>query len=150
MSGDGGNALSAVPTSPRMIYKVDHVIYKVVEACPGFWNNSGMLEHLLGNKAAERVLLYLANYGQGYPREIAATYGSSVSVILKQLARLENGGILASRTLGRTRLYELNPRWYFHRELKALLEKALEALPKDEIQKYYRARRRPRRPGKPL
>jgi DNA-binding transcriptional ArsR family regulator len=109
-----------------------------------------MLETLLGNKTAERVLLYLANYGQGYPREIAATHGSSVSVVLKQLARLEDGGILVSRTLGRTRLYEINPRWFFYKELKALLEKALAALPADELKRHYRARRRPRRAGKPL
>ena len=109
-----------------------------------------LLDNLLGNKTAERVLLYLANYGQGYPREIAATFGSSVSVVLKQLTRLENGGILVSRMLGRTRLYELNPRWYFYKELKALLEKALAALPAEEVKKHYRARRRPRRAGKPL
>lgn len=109
-----------------------------------------MLEILLGNKTAERVLLYLANYGQGYPREIAATYGSSVSVVLKQLTRLENGGILVSRMIGRTRLYELNPRWYFQKELKVLLDKALAALPAEELKTHYRARRRPRRGGKPL
>jgi DNA-binding transcriptional ArsR family regulator len=108
-----------------------------------------MLEALLGNKTAERVLLFLANYGQGYPREIAATHELSVSVVLKQLARLENGGILVSRMLGRTRLYELNPRWFFHKELKLLLEKALAALPDEEVQRHYRARRRPRRAGKP-
>lgn len=109
-----------------------------------------MLENLLGNKTAERVLLYLANYGHGYAREIAATHGSSVSVILKQLTRLENSGILVSRTLGRTRLYELNPRWFFYKELKALLEKALAALPAEEVKRHYRARRRPRRANKPL
>ena len=109
-----------------------------------------MLENLLGNQTAERVLLYLANYGQGYPSEIAATHGTAVSVVLKQLTRLENGGILVSRTLGRTRVYELNPRWFFYKELKALLEKALAALPADEVKRHYRARRRPRRAGKPL
>jgi hypothetical protein len=71
-------------------------------------------------------------------------------VVLKQLARLEEGGILVSRLLGRTRIYELNPRWFFHKELKALLEKALGALPPDEVKKHYRARQRPRRAGKPL
>ena len=81
---------------------------------------------------------------------IAATHGSSVSVVLKQLTRLENAGVLVSRTLGRTRLYELNPRWFFYKELRALLEKALTALPAEELKRHYRARRRPRRPGKPL
>ena len=109
-----------------------------------------MLDALFGNKTAERVLLYLANYGQGYARQIASTHGSPVSVVLKQLARLEEGGILVSRMLGRTRLYELNPRWFFYRELKALLEKALESLPAEEVKKHYRARQRPRRAGKPL
>jgi DNA-binding transcriptional ArsR family regulator len=109
-----------------------------------------MLDTLFGNKTAERVLLYLANYGQGYARQIASTHGSPVSVVLKQLARLEEGGILVSRMLGRTRLYELNPRWFFYKELKALLEKALEALPAEDVKKYYRARQRPRRAGKPL
>ena len=55
-----------------------------------------MLESLLGNKTAERVLLYLANYGQGYAREIAATHGVSVSVVLKQLAPDGNSHICAS------------------------------------------------------
>jgi hypothetical protein len=42
-----------------------------------------------------------------------------------------------SRTLGRTRVYELNPRWFFYKELKALLEKALAALPVEEVKKHY-------------
>jgi len=124
------------------------MISKRVESTLPVCNNAHMLDTLLGNKTAERVLLYLANYGQGYATQIAATHGSSVSVVLKQLARLENGGILVSRSLGRTRVYELNPRWFFHKELKALLEKALAALPEEEVKKHYRARRRPRRAGK--
>lgn len=133
-----------------MIYRRDHMISKRVETAGRVCDNGGMLESLFGNKTAERVLLYLANYGQGYPREIAATHGSSVSVVLKQLTRLENGGILVSRMLGRTRLYELNPRWFFYKELKAILDKALAALPKEELKRHYRARQRPRRAGKPL
>ena len=133
-----------------MIYIRDHMISKRVEAGGRVCDNGGMLESLFGNKTAERVLLYLANYGQGYPREIAATHGSSVSVVLKQLTRLESGGILVSRMLGRTRLYELNPRWFFYKELKAILDKALAALPKEELKRHYRARQRPRRAGKPL
>ncbi|HNX33839.1 MAG TPA: hypothetical protein PKM57_04380 [Kiritimatiellia bacterium] len=42
-----------------------------------------------------------------------------------QLDKLENGGMLASRKVGRTRLYALNPRYAFLPELKALLDKAL-------------------------
>lgn len=109
-----------------------------------------MLEPLFGNKTAERVLLYLANYQQGYARDIAATYSTAVSMVQKQLTRLEAAGILLSRLVGKTRVYQLNPSWYFHKELSALLSKALDALPEDEIAKYYRKRQRPRRAGKPM
>lgn len=109
-----------------------------------------MLESLFGNKTAERVLLYLANYSQGYARDIAATFETTLSMVQKQLTRLEDAGILISRLVGRTRVYELNPRWYFNKELTVLLKKALGALPPEEVAKYYRKRQRPRRPGKPL
>jgi len=109
-----------------------------------------MLEPLFGSKAAERVLLYLANYGQGYAREIAQTYETTLSGIQKQLTRLERAGILVSRLIGKTRVYELNPRWYFYKDLLALLKNALDALPAERLAKYYRRRQRPRRAGKPL
>ena len=57
-----------------------------------------MLDALLGNKTAERVLLYLANYRQGYARQIASTHGSPVSVVLKQLAPDGRSHICASRS----------------------------------------------------
>jgi DNA-binding transcriptional ArsR family regulator len=109
-----------------------------------------LLEPLLGNKTAERVLLYLANYQQGYARDIAQTYETTLSMVQKQLTRLEDAGILVSRTLGKTRLYELNPRWFLFKELSALLQKALAAVPEQDVAKYYRKRQRPRRAGKPL
>ena len=109
-----------------------------------------LLEPVFGNKTAERVLLYLANYQQGYARDIAQTYETTLSMVQKQLTRLEEGGILVSRLVGKTRVYEFNPRWYFYKEILALLEKALQALPKDEVEKYYRKRQRPRRAGKAM
>lgn len=109
-----------------------------------------MLEPIFGNKTAERVFLYLVNYGQGYARDIALTFETTLSMVQKQLTRLEAAGILASRLVGKTRVYELNPRWYFYKELKALLEKALEASSEEDVKKYFRKRQRPRRAGKPL
>lgn len=109
-----------------------------------------LLESLFGNKTAEKVFLYLANYSQGYARDIALTYDTTLSMVQKQLTRLEAGGILSSRLVGKTRVYELNPRWYFYKELSALLQKALAALPPAETAKYYRKRQRPRRAGKAL
>lgn len=109
-----------------------------------------LLEALFGNESAERTLLYLENYGQGYARDIARTYGTTLSMVQKQLARLEAAGILVSRLVGKTRVYELNRRWYFYTELRAILAKAIGAMPAAETAKYFRKRQRPRRAGKPL
>lgn len=109
-----------------------------------------MLESIVGSAAAERVLLYLQSYDQAYGREIAATFGLAQSQVQKQLLKLESGGVLVSRLVGRTRLYEWNPRNVLVPHLRGLLQAALEALPPGEQQKYFRRRTRPRRSGKAL
>ena len=55
-----------------------------------------------------------------------------------------------SRLVGRTRLYTWNPRFALKTELRALLAGALAQMPREEVRKYFRERRRPRRAGKPL
>ena len=109
-----------------------------------------MLEVIFGNSTAEKILLFINTYREGYGREIARTYEISLISVRKQLDRLEIGGVLVSHLKGRTRIYQFNPRYFFLDELKSLLEKALKALPESEIKKYYRKRTRPRRKGKPL
>lgn len=110
-----------------------------------------MLEGILGNATAEKVLLYLEQYQEGYAREIALTFdGLPVSMIQRQLQRLEAAGILVSQPKGRTRIFTWNPRFAFQGELRALLRKALRALPESERRRYFTHRRRPRRTGKPL
>lgn len=109
-----------------------------------------MLEALLGNKTIESTLLYLTNYGEGYASAIAQTYGISLSMVQKQLSRLEMGQIVVSHLVGKTRVYQLNPRWFFYKDLYQLLMKALEVVPEDDLKKYYRQRKRPRRKDKPL
>lgn len=109
-----------------------------------------MIEPILGSKNAERVLLYLLTRDQGYTREMARFWGADPDSIQKQLARLERGGILDSRSQGRTRLYRFNPRYSFLKELKALLNKALSFYPQDEQETLLVVRRRPRRREKPL
>lgn len=109
-----------------------------------------MLEKLLGGPAPERVLLYLCVYEEGYAQGIAKTFGMPLSVIQKQLKRYESAGILASQQKGKTRIFVWNPRYPFRKELRALLEKALDYVPETEIRQFYRERRRPRRAGKPL
>ncbi len=109
-----------------------------------------MLSAVFGNETAEKTLLYITNYGEGYVNGIATTFGISPSQVQKQLLRLEAAGILVARPVGRTKLYTFNPRWAFREELTKLLEKALLRLPENEIQNFYRKRTRPRRTGKDL
>lgn len=108
-----------------------------------------MLEPVLGNATVEKVLLYLQNYNEGYASEIAGTFALSLSVVQKQLKRLEDGGVIVSHPKGRTRIFLWNPRYPFRKELQALLNKAFEFMLEDEIKRYYRKRQRPRRTGKP-
>jgi len=109
-----------------------------------------MLEDLFGSKNRERVLQFILANDQGYARQIADFYGSSIDPIQKQLERLEQGGILVSQTVGRTRLFMFNPRYAFRKELIALLEKARSFYPESEIERLIKQRKRPRRTGKPL
>jgi hypothetical protein len=109
-----------------------------------------VLEAIVGSSAAEKVLLYLQNYEQAYGREIAATFELANSQVQKQLLKLESGGLLVSRLIGRTRLYQWNPRNPLVPPLRAFLAVALDSLPANEQQLFFRKRTRPRRSGKAL
>lgn len=108
-----------------------------------------MLTPLFASESAVRVLLYLENYGEGHASGVATTFDCPLSVVQKQLGKFEQGGVLVSRLVGRTRLYTWNPRYALGEPLHALLAKALSLLPREETRKYFRERRRPRRAGKP-
>ena len=109
-----------------------------------------MLTPLLGTENSERVLVFLLTRNEGYAREIAQFFGANLYAIQRQLDKLEAGGILVSRTAGRTRLYQLNPRYPFLKELKGLLEKAFSFYPEDLRENLLMNRRRPRKRDKPL
>ncbi len=84
-----------------------------------------MLESLVGNKTAERILLYITNYGEGNISGIANTFKLSKSQVRKQLIRLEKGEILVGRDLGNLRMFTFNPRYPLKIEVERLCEKAL-------------------------
>ncbi len=109
-----------------------------------------MLESLFGSVNCERVLIYLYSRKEGYAREISLFFDTSLSPIQKQLEKLEAGGIVCSKLVGRTRLYTFNPRYTFLKEVTGLLEKALSFYPEDMRSELLVNRRRPRRAGKPL
>lgn len=109
-----------------------------------------MLQALFGSKTAEQVLLYIANYEDGYGKAIADTYGIAINTVQKQLQKFEDSGLLVSRLIGKTRLYTWNPRSPFIETVKMLLAQRLKLTDEAEIKAYYRQRRRPRRADKPL
>lgn len=109
-----------------------------------------MLEPLFGTENSERVMLFLLARNEGYAREIAQFFDTNLYAIQRQLDKLETGGVLVSRTAGRTRLYQFNPRYPFLNELKQLLEKALSFYPQDVRENLVMNRRRPRNRDKPL
>ncbi len=109
-----------------------------------------MLETIFGSANSERVLIFLTAREEGYAREIARFFDTTLAPIQQQLERLEFGGVLVSRSAGRTRLYSFNPRYPFLEELKALLAKALTFYPEEVREDLIMNRRRPRRADKPL
>ena len=109
-----------------------------------------MLSSLLGSENSERILLFILKRDAGYAREIARFFDATLYAIQQQLEKMENGGILVSKKVGRTRVYEYNPRYPFLTELKALLEKAYSFYSEEVRENLEMNRRRPRRKDKPL
>ncbi len=109
------------------------------------------LEVLFGGKAAARVLLFIENYGDGYPSRIAKTFDMPLSEVQKQLGKFERAGILVSRKVGTSRIYTWNPRDPALAGLRELLRQTLEdGIPEEAQQAYFRQRQRPRRRNKPI
>jgi predicted transcriptional regulator len=109
-----------------------------------------MLGPLFGSENKERVLIFLLSRGEGYATEMARFFETDLYGIQNQLDRLETGGILVSRKVGRTRVYTFNPRYALVDELKSLLEKTLSFYPQELQEDLIMNRRRPRLRGKPL
>jgi DNA-binding IclR family transcriptional regulator len=105
---------------------------------------------IFGTDTTEKVLLYIACYGEGYANGIAETFKIPVSMIQRQLLRLESQGLLVSQLKGKTRMFLWNPRYPLLEEVQQLLRQALRLLPASEREAYYMKRTRPRRTGKPL
>ena len=111
-----------------------------------------MLEALFGNESIERVLFYLFKNKTCYALQLKKQFKTSLSSMQQALLRLERGGILASTLVGKTRVFQFNPRYLFLAELLSFLRHAYETLPEEFKKKYYETpvRKRPRRTGKPL
>jgi hypothetical protein len=109
-----------------------------------------MIETIFGSINKEKVLIFLIAREEGYSREIARFFDTDLTPIQKQLEKLEIGGVLYSKMVGRTRVFMFNPRHPFLAELKNLLDKVLQFYPDEIRDKLLLNRRRPRRQGKPI
>ncbi len=107
-----------------------------------------VLEAVFGTAAAAQCLMFIEAYGSGYAQRIAETFDVPQTGIYRQLRRLEAEGVLLSRSVGVTRLFEFNTRNPTVRRLREFLAQEIAALPEDQVKRYYRQRQRPRRAGK--
>lgn len=102
-----------------------------------------------GGQGRTRVLLALRLLGESYPRELARLLEMPPSGVQKALRGLELDGLVAGRSLGRTRVSQLNPRYFAAAALSEFLLRLTE--PEVVLRNRVAAlRRRPRQTGKPL
>jgi DNA-binding PadR family transcriptional regulator len=102
-----------------------------------------------GGKTRTRVLLALRLLGESYPRELSRILEAPLWGIQQAIRSLELDGLLAGRSMGRTRVFRINPAYFATEDLQRYLLKLTE--PEDDLRDRVAAlRRRPRRTGKTL
>lgn len=67
-----------------------------------------MLETILGNKSAVRVMRHIFIYEEVHASQISHDYQTALDPIRNQLEKFEAVGILSARTIGRMKLYRFN------------------------------------------
>ena len=103
---------------------------------------------LFGTAIRTAILIAVRMLEQTYPSELAQVLGTHVYNVQTAVKALESDGVVTSRRFGTTRQVMLNPRWFAHAPLAALLwEMGSHDV---ELQEALASRRRrPRRAGKP-
>ena len=103
---------------------------------------------LFGSPTRTATLVALRLLEDSYPSELADLLGVGLYSVQRVLRSLESEGVVVSRTLGNTRSVTLNPRYFAHAQLAALLWEL--GSNDEDLQRALAARRRrPRRAGKP-
>lgn len=108
-----------------------------------------MLTPIVRSKSSEQILLILAARGEGYPSEIAGFFDPRLYAIQQKLGKFEDGSVLVSGKVGRTRVYRFNPRYPFLDEPRPLLKRVLEFYPDAIREGLLMNRRRPRKTKRP-
>lgn len=102
-----------------------------------------------GGRTRTQALVALRLLRSSYPRELSRLLGVQINGVRQALGSLERDGLVVGQLVGRTRVYEINPRFFARKELEAFLSRLADADP-DLRQRTADLRRRPRRAGKPL
>lgn len=109
-----------------------------------------MLETILGNETAAKIMLYLIHYNEAYASGISKDMEITLSQVQKQLDKYEIGGLLVSQKLGNMRIYKFNSKLGITKKFIKLVESFYESIPLKEREELFDIRRRPRRKDKPV
>jgi len=104
---------------------------------------------LFGSRPRERILKAVGLLERSYARQLAMILREDLSVVQRSLDDLERDGIMASRLMGRTRLFELNRTYQHYAPLRDLLTRMGQSDP-ETVEAVALLRQRPRRAGKPV
>ena len=102
-----------------------------------------------GSRTRTRLVIALSLLRASFPRELARLLDTHLNAVRKALTSLEQDGLVAGRSIGRTRVYEFNPAYFARDEFQQFVARLADA----DVELRRRAeqlRRRPRRTGKPL
>lgn len=96
-----------------------------------------MLTKLLGSKLRTDILLLMLKSGPVYCFEIQQLFERNLYAVQNQLGKLRDLGVLHVFCAHMRYYYDLDPKYYLHAELQALLEKHFQSLPRQKQIGYY-------------
>ncbi|MFW5888056.1 MAG: winged helix-turn-helix domain-containing protein [Bacteriovoracia bacterium] len=109
-----------------------------------------MLDKILGSKTAQKIFLHLYHHEETYPSAVARDFKISLGQVQRQFDRFEECGLIVSRLVGRTRVYQFNYKQGIVKPFIEIVKRVYDSIPVSEKEKIFSTRMRPRRRGKPV
>jgi DNA-binding MarR family transcriptional regulator len=104
---------------------------------------------VFGTRTRSNLLILLELLEESHASELARLAGVRLFTVQSALDSLEQAGLVVGIAVGRERRVRLNPRFYAHKELRALLSR-MASEDTELSERLSELRRRPRRAGKKL